>query len=123
LKRTPIEYITLDMATIIRDDDCRYYFDPGRITPMSDGDRKSCFLSCAVQFLGSLKVEPVEDSPDGNPTIKACDKLRGGIATEQFWPLYWCDMKYCGLGINGVGDELGNDREYFIAMPIWGMDE
>lgn len=79
---------------------------------MSDGDRKSCFLSCATQFLENLKVSPASNNPDGNLMVQACDKLKGGISTEQFWPLYWCDINYCGLGINRAGNILGIDREY-----------
>lgn len=119
------------MATLLRRDDddydssCGCHFDPANIAPMSpEGDRKACFMSCMAQFLESI-LGGSESAGGSNPEGKAsrlmCEELNstlagggdsgGGDDDDRFWPLYWCDMNYCGLGVDQVDGKKGQDRE------------
>ncbi|KAM7201174.1 hypothetical protein V8F20_004920 [Naviculisporaceae sp. PSN 640] len=83
------------------------YFDAANISPMpQEGDRKACFMSCMAQFLESV-LPGSESNPEGMASTTMCKTLNGTSAGDErtFWPLYWCDMNYCGLAVDRNGNE------------------
>lgn len=67
---------------------------------------RECLRSCKAQFLRSVS----ETWEEENGWIDGCRTLNNGLPRQEFWALYWCDSRFCGVGIDPTGG-LGQDRE------------
>ncbi|KAB5586047.1 hypothetical protein GE09DRAFT_50268 [Coniochaeta sp. 2T2.1] len=58
-------------------------------------DAPACVQNCRDQFLE--KVSP-DYTPDDSETLKAvCSNLTTKGPNQNLWPLYWCDLTFCGV--------------------------
>src|SRR5689334_6827294 len=69
-------------------------------------DPSQCLRNCKSQFLRSVS----KGWGESEGWVGGCGRLNRGVALQKFWPLYWCDSAFCGVGIN-QGGGLGQDRE------------
>jgi hypothetical protein len=69
--------------------------------------RAECISLCRAAFLGRLSSsnQQVEDVDDF-----ICSLLSQQDINRELWQLYWCDSRYCGVGIDDGGG-LGQDRK------------
>ena len=71
-------------------------------------DAPACVQNCRDQFL--KKVSP-DYRPDDSETLKSvCSKLTTKGPNQDLWPLYWCDLTFCGVA-NLQSAKGGDDRE------------
>ncbi|KAK4157678.1 hypothetical protein C8A00DRAFT_39959 [Chaetomidium leptoderma] len=67
-------------------------------------DPSQCLRNCKVQFLRSVS----NGWGESEGWADGCGHLNRGVALQEFWPLYWCDSTFCGVGIDRGGG-LGQD--------------
>ncbi|KAK3896584.1 hypothetical protein C8A05DRAFT_39872, partial [Staphylotrichum tortipilum] len=79
-------------------------------------DASECLRNCRAQFLRGV------DSgwTDGAGWAGGCKRLndnRGNATAAQvtFWPLYWCDVVFCGVGVDRGGG-LGQDPNVDLVI-------
>ncbi|KAM7219756.1 hypothetical protein V8F06_004790 [Rhypophila decipiens] len=90
-------------------DSCTCGFDEDNIARMApQGDQKPCFGDCMGQFLAPVLPPGSGINSEGAASPAMCEAFNGTVSSkndEKFWPLYWCDITYCGLGIERGGPE------------------
>jgi len=69
-------------------------------------DPKECLRNCKAQFLRNT----LDGWTETERWPVGCGSLNRGAWAREFWALYWCDMTFCGVGIDLKGPE-GQDRE------------
>ncbi|KAH6851082.1 hypothetical protein B0I37DRAFT_404768 [Chaetomium sp. MPI-CAGE-AT-0009] len=67
-------------------------------------DPSECLRNCKAQFLGTV----VKGWQENDGWVEGCGSLNRNVPVKEFWSLYWCDLTFCGVGINRAGG-LGQD--------------
>lgn len=68
-------------------------------------DPSECLRNCKAQFLRNV----LQGWGENERWVDGCGNLNRGVVHE-FWSLYWCDLTFCGVGIDRAGGP-GQDRE------------
>lgn len=75
----------------------------------------ACLEACTATVMRRLLASSAGTHYCGGMTAGICSALQTSIPKTELWELYWCDLTYCGVGIDRRKG-LGQDRESFFLF-------